>query len=276
MTALALNPLSVRKAQPDVFHIRRKYSVRQRKVVNLTLISTQISPHVEGNTRPNNKASIDDGYTANERGDIHSNAVSRSVWANQHRRNTTSTTHIEPRLDYRSVLQEKLFAARTAQEAWREDITREAERRDAVHRHLLQLAKEEQERFADGEKEALERDNQQQIETQLARLATIRLRRQLEAEELRREAEQRRLDAEKLEVEAQQWMKDEEDALALQQAISIAEELQRQEEAEAAERQRIAGQRECTVCLDRFDMGIMVELRCEHWYCRNDLQGMAT
>ncbi|MCJ1316960.1 hypothetical protein MMC15_002281 [Xylographa vitiligo] len=59
----------------------------------------------------------------------------------------------------------------------------------AEYQQLLQLAKEERKGIVNEEREALERDYQQQIETHLARLATINLRRQFEEEELRREAE---------------------------------------------------------------------------------------
>ncbi|MCJ1381810.1 hypothetical protein MMC17_004921 [Xylographa soralifera] len=266
MTALAHNPLSIRNTQPDVFHARRKYSVRQQKDLNLALKSIETSLHVDDSTRPNNDASIDRDGTLNERRDIGFNAISKSVPVNQCRRNATNTTHTEPNYTYGPILQEKLVAARRAQAEWRENIIHDAERQGAAHRQLLQLAKEEQEIIANEEREALEKDHQRQIETHLARLATINLRRQLEAEELRREAE-------RLEIEAQQRIKDEEESLALQQAILIEEELQRQEEAEEAERRRIARERECTVCLDTFDMETMVELRCEHWYCRDDLQG---
>ncbi|MCJ1432775.1 hypothetical protein MMC27_002132 [Xylographa pallens] len=276
MTALALNPLSIRNTQPNAFHVRRKYSVRQRNNVHLALKSVEISPHIEGSTRLKNDASVDCDCTLNARRDIRLDAVSGSVRVNQWKRNTTDETHAESRSTYEPILQEKLVAARRAQAEWRENITHDAERRDAAHQQLLQLAKEERQVIANEEREALDIYHQRQIEAHFARLATVNLRRQLEAEDLRREAEEWRLGIERQKIEAQQRIRDEQDALALQQAILIAEDLQRQEEAEDAERQRTARQRECTVCLDTFDMGIMVELRCEHWYCRDDLQGMAT
>jgi hypothetical protein len=50
-------------------------------------------------------------------------------------------------------------------------------------------------------------------------------------------------------------------------------EEQRRRALEEAERQRRESQRECAVCLDINDMGIMVVAPCMHWYCQIHLQG---
>ena len=157
---------------------KRKYCVRQRNNVSLALKSVSINPYFEGSIRLNNDASADRDGALNERRDIGFDIVSRSVRANQCQRNAKNTTHAE-----------KLLSACRAQAEWRENITHDAERRGAEYQQLLQLAKEERKGIVNEEREALERDHQQQIETHLARLATINLRRQFEEEELRREAE---------------------------------------------------------------------------------------
>ncbi|MCJ1281433.1 hypothetical protein MMC26_000752, partial [Xylographa opegraphella] len=251
MSALALNPLSIRNAQPAEFYVRRKYSVRQRNTLNLGLKPVRINPGAEGSTRSDNDTSTYRDGILQERRDIGFDAVSGSNWIKQCQRNTKGTTGAEHRSSYVPILQDKLIVARRAQAEWHENITHDAEQRGAAYRQLLHLAKEERETIANEERKALERDYQQQIDAQLARIASVNLQRQLEAEELRREAERRRLETER---EVRQRIKDEEDAIALQQAVLIAEDLQRQEEAEEAERQRVARQRECTVCLDTFDM----------------------
>lgn len=48
---------------------------------------------------------------------------------------------------------------------------------------------------------------------------------------------------------------------------------QKRRAVEEVERLRRERQRECAVCLDINDMGIMVEAPCMHWYCRIHLQG---
>ena len=52
----------------------------------------------------------------------------------------------------------------------------------------------------------------------------------------------------------------------------LEQERMRREEDEAnrVRRQRL---RECTVCLDEYDLSIMYELACNHWYCTRHLQG---
>ncbi|MCJ1353868.1 MAG: hypothetical protein MMC33_003855, partial [Icmadophila ericetorum] len=66
--------------------------------------------------------------------------------------------------------------------------------------------------------------------------------------------------------------REQEQILAYWEAHKVAMEVERQEEIERVERERIARLRECVVCMERFDLGVMKRLQCDHWYCEDDLK----
>ncbi|KAF7506178.1 hypothetical protein GJ744_012158 [Endocarpon pusillum] len=98
----------------------------------------------------------------------------------------------------------------------------------------------------------------------------LRLREEQQNELLELASEERdRLRAE----EKERFLRLQEDQRAWQRAILAEAAERRRLEAEEAERLRRERLRECAVCLEEIDMGVMVEVPCTHWYCRTHLRG---
>ena len=235
MIALPRNPITPRSSLPAPPLNRRTHSITQRKVAVQTQDPLQQADSVS-----------------------HRNLGQQNPTPHTARRNGNR--------DYGPLLREKLAAAQSAQQAWLDDVRSAAQFQERARQEHLRSIREERERINNEEAERARREHQERLEAQRVRAAAI-------AEERRLEEEQRQRELEERQRVAEQQKRDEEEALALWEAQILAEELRIQEEAEEAERQRRARERECTVCLDMHDMGDMTELRCEHWYCRNHLQG---
>jgi len=73
--------------------------------------------------------------------------------------------------------------------------------------------------------------------------------------------------------ERERLLRLQEDQEARQRAILAEAAERRRLEAEEAERVRRERLKECAVCLEEIDMGMMVEVPCNHWYCRTHLRG---
>lgn len=67
-----------------------------------------------------------------------------------------------------------------------------------------------------------------------------------------------------------------EDQRARQRAILAEAAERRRLEAEEVERVRRERLRQCAVCLEEIDVGVMVEVPCTHWYCRTHLRGKSS
>ncbi|MCJ1241711.1 hypothetical protein MMC14_009717 [Varicellaria rhodocarpa] len=276
MIVLPRNPLLPRSVQPDPSQIKRKSSIRPRKspASGPNPSSTGLYNPTSDPTRQNGKfpqkfpgPQLDNNHPEEPRG----NSEGRSRGA-----------------DYGLLLQESLEAARMTQESWLEDINIQIRQQQEAQQEILRIAREERNRIAEEQRRIAQRLHQQELDAHQSRLEDI-TRQRLIDEELRRiEAEEHRRIAREWHEQAEQQLREqeiqiatrvaeeqerreaEEEARALQQAV---EEAQREEQIAEAERQRVARQRDCTVCMDAFDMGGMVELECEHWYCRDDFQG---
>ena len=251
MTTLARNPLSLPSAQPDGTHIRRKYSVRPRRCLDTSSTTSEYSVHHVRDYWPSDIGTVDrEQYrSSNITFASHSSGSRRS---DEHDGPSADHDRNDRHASYRQLLDEKLEATRGAQESWLEGIANDIRSQVTAEQRLLRTIREQR-----------QRENE---------------RRQREIEQQRREAEERRQreieqEIERREREAEQRRRDEEEAYVLRQAIVAAEEAERREEAAEAERQRLARLRDCTVCTDSFDMGGMIQLPCEHWYCRDDFQG---
>jgi hypothetical protein len=92
-----------------------------------------------------------------------------------------------------------------------------------------------------------------------------------EALKLARE-ERERLRAE----ERASFLRAQEDQQARQRARLAEAAERRRREAEEVERARRERLRECAVCLEEVDVGVMVEVPCTHWYCRTHLRGKSS
>ena len=238
MIAVPRNPLSLRSSQPTAPVVRRTHSIAQRRVA----IQKQepLQPADPGS-----------------RGDPESQVPNLQA------------PHKNARRNYEPLLRERLAVAQRAQQIWLDGVNNEIQFQEAARQEHLLSIREERERINHEETERVRREHQERLEAQQARAASIAEERRLEEERRQRRLVERRR-------EAEEHRRAEEEALALWEAQIVAEELRRQEEAEEAERQRRARERECTVCLEFHDMGDMTELRCEHWYCQNHLQGHKT
>jgi hypothetical protein len=73
--------------------------------------------------------------------------------------------------------------------------------------------------------------------------------------------------------ERESFLRLQEEQQARQRAILAEAAERRRLEAEEAERVRRERLRECAVCLEEIDMGVMIEVPCTHWYCRTHLRG---
>ena len=251
MTYLARNPLPPRSAQPDVSHIRRKYSVRPRRSLGASSATSEYNVHQAQDYWPSNIGTIDrEEYRSSSTASASHSSGSRHL--DEHDGPSADLDHNDRHAGYRQLLEEKLEATRGAQESWLEGITNDIRSQVTAEQRLLRTIREQR-----------QRENEQH---------------QREVEQQRREAEERRQreteqEIEQWEREAERRRREEEEAYALEQAIIAAEEAERREEAAEAERERLARLRDCTVCMDPFDMGGMIQLLCEHWYCRDDFQG---
>ena len=198
-------------------------------------------------------------------------------------------------------LNEGAEAARIAQRTWLESIRRQKNLQEETRRQYLQEAREAQEQKANEERRARHEAQEQRL---LARRAIIAA--QVERQRVENEAREQRILAQRaviaaaaerrrIELEERQRVENEarEQRKLAQRAIIAAaaerhrielEERQRVEN-EVRERQRLLGEeaerlrrereRECVVCLESNDIGIMVQTPCAHWYCRIHLRGMS-
>ncbi|MCJ1253368.1 hypothetical protein MMC24_001179 [Lignoscripta atroalba] len=218
--------------------------------------------------------------------------------------------HLSSRPAFGATLQEKADAARRAQNGWLERNFYEASQIANLRQAHLQAIKAKREELAEVDRQSKREIQEQRLQdlqrraaaaterraweaqerrkeeadASAARRALIeqrdaeRRRQAEEAEELRRERElanQARItaEAERRRLEFEEHLRAEAELAALLVAQIEAEEEARRREAEEAERRRRERERECAVCLERHDLGVMVEAPCAHWYCRGHLRG---
>ena len=182
--------------------------------------------------------------------------------------------------DYEQGLQQRLRAAQGTQNKWYGAIIQDAHLKYVISQEHVLLAKRERDQAAAIERRQYEEAQRQRLETYQMRLAEEAERRRCEEERLQRdrdeakaarraalaeEAERRRCEKERLQRE-----RDEAEAARLAALAAEAEAQRRQREEE--ERRRRERLRECAVCLDSRDMGMMHQLICTHWYCGEDLR----
>jgi hypothetical protein len=198
----------------------------------------------------------------------HPRSVQRTAGnANSTNGESTTTSHRSATQGYGPLLRDTLAASRQAHQSWLEKVRGEIDLVESTQQAHVRLLQEERKRIAEEEIERERRAIQQRLDAHEARLLEIAREQQAVEEQRQRAAEQRIL-------EAEQRRADEEAALEARER-QIAEEIARQqEEQEEAERVRRARERECTVCFERFDMGLMAHLGCDHWYCIEHIQSM--
>ncbi|KAG8529860.1 uncharacterized protein KY384_005341 [Bacidia gigantensis] len=167
---------------------------------------------------------------------------------------TPSNNSIASR-QYENERQQRLIAAQRDQRAWYETVSNEAFQQRALNREQGQLARDELHSHVESERRAGEELRQQQVGICRAKLHEREEQRRREGERIRQE----RAEAE-----------------ATLLAVIAAEQEEERRQAEEAERLRRDRLRECTVCFDADDMGVMVELACTHWYCRPHLRGSSS
>ena len=234
MNVIPCNPLSSRPTKPDTPFGKRLHSINRGKALASHTYSTNVQRTYGNANSQDDKSPI--------------------------------TSRRTTRQGYVSLLHETLAASRQAHQSWLEKVVGEIDLVESAQQARVRLLKEERKRIAEEEIERERRAIQQRLNAHEARLLAIACEQQVLEEKRQRKAEQRIL-------EAEQRRADEEAALKAQER-QIAEEIARQqEEQEGAERLRRARERECTVCFDRFDMGLMAQLGCEHWYCIEHIQG---
>ena len=138
--------------------------------------------------------------------------------------------------------------------------------------HISEQLRIRAEQFRRDEQEALRMA--EEIERQREE---FELQDRMMAEELQRQADEevaRILEDENLiEQQFSDEIQEQDREWAYWEAHRVAMEVERQEEIERLERERLARLRECVVCMETFDMGVMKRLRCDHWYCEDDLKG---
>ena len=308
MIVLPRNPLLSRSVQPDPSQIKRKFSTRSRTIPasGTEVISTGIYDVTSARTR-GHEPTVRNNVSERHQNGKFIQRFSRPRLDDNYGGELNSNSEVRTRgANYGPLLQESLEAARTAQESWLEDINIHIRQQQDAQQEILRTAREERNRIAEEQRQIAQRLHQQQLQAYQTRLEDIARQRQVEEESRRIEAEDRRRIAREWHEQAEQQLRDqelrlaarvaeeqqrqeaEEEARILQQAVEeverqeqiaeaerqrVMEEVERQEQIAEAERRRIARQRDCTVCMDAFDMGGMVELECEHWYCRDDFQG---
>ena len=129
-------------------------------------------------------------------------------------------------------------AAQKAQSIWFESIGSERRLLEEKRRQCLQEEREAHEQRADESRRLQLEAYEQKLSAGRARIAAA-------ADQRRREIEEQQ----RAEAEALRLVKKE------------------------AERVRRERERDCAVCLDSNDIGVMVEAPCAHWYCRVHLRG---
>lgn len=88
------------------------------------------------------------------------------------------------------------------------------------------------------------------------------------------EEEARRLQQEEDLREARRLQQEEAERRRIEEEERIwMEEEVRRIQQEEEERRRREDFRDCAVCLEAADMAVMVRVPCNHWYCRDDIQG---
>ena len=290
MIALPRNPLLPHPVQPDPSQSKRKFSIRPRKTAasRPDLTSTGLYNVVNAGTSKHEQTVL--SYVSGTRQD------GRSVQkfggprpdSNYHGGPSGISEGRSRGADYGLLLQKGLEVARMTQANWREDANIHIRQQQEAQQEILRIAREERNRIAEEQRQIDQRLLQQYLEAHQTRLEDIARQRRFEEESRRIEAEERRRIAREWHERAEQQLRDEELQLAARvaeeqqrreaeeeaQALQdVIEEAERQERIDEAERQRVARLRDCTVCMDAFDMEGMVELECEHWYCRADFQG---
>lgn len=138
--------------------------------------------------------------------------------------------------------------------------------------HISEQLRIRAEQFRRDEQEALRLA--EEIERQREQ---VELQDRMMAEELQRQVDEevaRILEDENLiEQQFSDEVQEQDREWAYWEAHRVALEVERQEEIERLERERLARLKECVVCMETFDMGVMQRLRCDHWYCEDDLKG---
>jgi hypothetical protein len=146
---------------------------------------------------------------------------------------------------YRRLLEGRVEQARRLQASWHGQVQDTIAYREQERLKELHNRREAHARAAEETRKALKRA---QEETEAIRQVAIEAR----------EQERRRL---------------EEEAEAQRRAEIAAREEAERIQCEEEERRRREKQRECSVCLDSFDMDLMLQVPCSHWYCPEHLRG---
>ncbi len=165
-------------------------------------------------------------------------------------------------------LNEGAEAARIAQRTWLESIRRQKNLQEETRRQYLQEAREAQEQKANEERRARHEAQEQRL---LARRAIIAA--QVERQRVENEAREQRILAQRAVIAAAAERR----RIELEERQRVENEVRERQRllGEEAERLRRERERECVVCLESNDIGIMVQTPCAHWYCRIHLRGMS-
>ncbi|KAK3642623.1 hypothetical protein LTR56_010671 [Elasticomyces elasticus] len=162
-------------------------------------------------------------------------------------------------------------SARLLDEADQLKWAREAEAAAEVAR----LAEEEDERQRRREAEALaemirlieEAEQAQRLQDAEAAAEVARVAAEAE-DRIRRQGAEAAAEVARLAAQVQETIRRRE-----AEAARIAAEAERsRRQAQAEEERRRSRLRDCAVCLEQHDMGGMVQLTCQHWYCHDDLR----
>jgi hypothetical protein len=146
---------------------------------------------------------------------------------------------------YQRLLTDRLEQARRSQTTWYDTAKEVAAQHEQGRLEAVRSRREAQVRAMEKTRQAL---INAQDEAEAIRQATIAAR-----EEEERRTEER--------IQAQRRA----------EIAALEEEERRQREEE--ERRRRERERDCAVCLESYDMDLMLQLPCSHWYCPEHLRG---
>ncbi|KAI1134206.1 hypothetical protein F5Y05DRAFT_239082 [Hypoxylon sp. FL0543] len=171
---------------------------------------------------------------------------------------------------------ERLAAAKQAQYGLTDQIRAEALATRERHHEELRRFREFREAAARENRWREETLRQQRLDDLQQRVLEFETRRAIEEEERIAETARRREVEARMREEAIRHRQEEQDRILAERAAEeearIEEERRRIREAEERERIRRERLRECAVCMEEDEMGSMVQVTCQHWYCHEDLQ----
>jgi len=162
-----------------------------------------------------------------------------------------STGNLQLSVEYLTILQSKLHQAQVERELWTNKILLEVEAANADKAEARRQAQEEAELYLERQQHEQRLIIDERSRAQRARAAELQQRQRDEAER-------------RLELEATERRHREE-----QEAIIEAQRIAAEDE----ERRRRERLRTCVVCMDENDLDVMVQVPCQHWYCRACLRG---